>query len=306
MTQDLVQRVKQLDGMDVSELQAKYKEVLGEETISRNKKVLIDQIRRGLFSKDIKEKREARKKGTQAKADAGATADADQPPEKTIEELQRELNALTGRKVITRDRAVLNRMIAKLEKRQVDGAEAKAEAPTLTKRLLGIANMKLPALREEYQKLFGKPSLSRNRKKLLVKIAERLQADEAASEAATSPVAKPTLTVKFERKGKAKAGGKSQRPARRRKRPHRARKRPQRGARFALPVSGIRDCPSPAPRSPVSGMGRSISSGSWNPASSTTANRTALSPPSPSVKGGVKVYQVAVQKCTTLGSKIAL
>jgi hypothetical protein len=145
-------QTEDLEAMDVSELQAKYKEVLGVETISRNKEVLIDSIRRGRFSKEIREKRAQRKKAA--------------------------------------------------------GAKAEAETPTMTQRLVAIANMKLPELREEYQRVFGKPSLSRNRKALLVRIAEKLQADDAAAtETPTTPVAKPTLTVKFERKGGKKAGG---------------------------------------------------------------------------------------------------
>src|SRR3990172_5201357 len=88
-------------------------------------------------------------------------------------------------------------------------AEAEKPAPTTTQRLVAIANMKLPELREEYERVFGKPSLSRNRKALLVRIAEKLQADAAATESPAAPTAKPTLTVKFERKGKTKPGGKA-------------------------------------------------------------------------------------------------
>ena len=57
-----------------------------------------------------------------------------------------------------------------------------------------------------------------------------------------APVAKPTLTVKFERKG-----GESRvarpRAAPRPKRPQRARNRPRSAKQRAPPVSGIRDCP---------------------------------------------------------------
>jgi hypothetical protein len=88
-------------------------------------------------------------------------------------------------------------------------ADAEAPMPTVTQQLVRIANMKLPELRETYQELFGKPSLSRNRKALLVRIAEKLQADEVAPESPTAPVAKPTLTVKFERKRGKKARGKA-------------------------------------------------------------------------------------------------
>jgi hypothetical protein len=197
--------------MDVSELQAKYKEVLGVETISRNKEVLIEQIRQGRFSKDIREKRAQRKKAAGAKAEAETPTMTQRLEDWTTEDLQRELNVLTGRRALERDRAVLIRMITKLRQQKQDKLEAKAgaETPTITQRLVAIANMKLPELREEYRLVFGKPSLSRNRKALLVRIAEKLQADAAGPESPTGPVAKPTLTVKFERRGGKKAGGKA-------------------------------------------------------------------------------------------------
>jgi len=215
-------QTEDLEAMDVSELQAKYKEVLGFETISRNKEVLKEQIRRRLFSKDIKEKRAQQKKAAGAKEAAAPPTMTQRLEDMTTEDLQRELNGLTGRRALERDRAVLIRMITKLRQQEQDKLEVKAEAeiaaeagkPTMTQRLVAIANMKLPALREEYQKVFGKPSLSRNRKALLVRIAEKLQADEAAAESTPSlDIAKPTLTltVPFQRKGGRKSGGKAKR-----------------------------------------------------------------------------------------------
>ena len=212
-------QTQDLEAMDVSELQAKYKEVLGQETISRNKEVLIEQIRRGQFSKEVKEKRGQRKKAAAAKSESATPSTPQRLEDMTTEELQRTLNGLTQRRTLERDRAVLIRMISRLREKQQDQLEAKADAEieaeaekpaqTVTQQLVRIANMKLPALRETYQEIFGKKSLSRNRKALLVKIAEKLQADEAVPESPTAPVAKPTLTVKFERKGGKKSGGKS-------------------------------------------------------------------------------------------------
>jgi hypothetical protein len=134
-----------------------------------------------------------------------------------MEDLQRTLTALTTRRTLERDKTVLIRMISRLRAQKQDALEAKAdteieaeaEKPPVTQQLVRIANMKLPALRDEYQKVFGKPSLSRDRKKLLTRIAERLQADAAAPESPAAPPAKPTLTVKFERKRGKKASGKS-------------------------------------------------------------------------------------------------
>src|SRR3989304_3692485 len=86
-------------------------------------------------------------------------------------------------------------------------SKTESETPTTTDRLTALTEMNLGQLREEYEKGLGKPSLSRNRKQLVKLIAEKLQADAAATESPTAPTAKPTLTVKFERKGKAKPGG---------------------------------------------------------------------------------------------------
>lgn len=135
---------------------------------------------------------------------------------KTIEDLQRELNVLTTRKVLTRDRAVLIRMITKIRQKLHGQLEAKAEAeieaaaeqPSVTERLAALTGMNLGQLREEYEAVFGKASLSRNRKQLVKKIAEKIQADAATTDTSTEAALKPTLTVKFERKRGKKSGGK--------------------------------------------------------------------------------------------------
>jgi hypothetical protein len=84
-------------------------------------------------------------------------------------------------------------------------------APAVTDRLTALSGMSLGQLREEFEKVFGQPSLSRNRKLLVKRIAERLQADaspEAAGKA--SKVPRPTLTVPLVKKGrKPKAGDRS-------------------------------------------------------------------------------------------------
>jgi hypothetical protein len=128
----------------------------------------------------------------------------------TLKALQWELTKLTGHDTVEKNRAVLIRRIRELRRQQLADARAKAEAgtPPTTDRLTALTEMNLGQLREEYEKVFGTPSLSRNRKQLIKKIAERIQSDAAAPESPTEPVAKPTLTVKFERKGGKKAGGK--------------------------------------------------------------------------------------------------
>jgi len=206
-------QTEDLEAMDVSELQAKYKEVLGFETISRNKEVLKEQIRRRLFSKDTKEKRAQQKKAAGARTEPEAPTTPPRLEDMTTEDLQRELNGLTGRRALERDRAVLIRMITKLRQQEQDKLEAKAEAetPTMTQRLAALTEMPLGALRDEYRTVFGKASLSRNRKQLVKLIAERIQAEAATTEASPRPALKPTLTVKFERKGGRKSGGKAKR-----------------------------------------------------------------------------------------------
>ena len=98
---------------------------------------------------------------------------------------------------------------AKVAKHSKPVAKAEAETPTSTAQLAALTGMNLAQLREEYQRVFGKPSLSRNRKALLKRIAEKVQADGATSEASPGPALKPTLTVKFERKRGKKSGGKA-------------------------------------------------------------------------------------------------
>ena len=80
---------------------------------------------------------------------------------------------------------------------------------SITNRLAALQEMNLGELRGEFEKVFGKPSLSRNRKVLVKRIAEKIQTDVATPEALPAPLAKPTLTVRFERKGGKKTGGKT-------------------------------------------------------------------------------------------------
>ena len=80
---------------------------------------------------------------------------------------------------------------------------------SITERLKALQEMNLGELRGEFEKVFGKPSLSRNRKVLVKRIAEKIQAEAATPEALPAPLAKPTLTVRFERKGRKKTGGKT-------------------------------------------------------------------------------------------------
>jgi hypothetical protein len=69
-----------------------------------------------------------------------------------------------------------------------------------TTQISRLQKMGLEELRAEYEKVFGKPSKSRNRKQLFSQIAKQMQAERAGQ--TTETAAKPTLTVKFERQKK--------------------------------------------------------------------------------------------------------
>ena len=87
---------------------------------------------------------------------------------------------------------------------------------SITARIAALQGMSLGEIRGEFEKVFGKPSLSRNRKVLVKRIAERLQAEAAETKpekvGMKAEAPKPTLTVRFERKGKAKKTGKEKKP----------------------------------------------------------------------------------------------
>ena len=76
-----------------------------------------------------------------------------------------------------------------------------------TTQISRLQKMGLKDLRAEYEKAFGKPTKSRNRKQLFSQIAKKIQADRGGQKTADAPV-KPTLRVKFKRKTKARVGGK--------------------------------------------------------------------------------------------------
>lgn len=61
-----------------------------------------------------------------------------------------------------------------------------------------LAKMGLPELRDAYEKAFGKPTKSRNRKQLFSQIARKLQDGDGTSVAISD--GKPTLTAKFKSK----------------------------------------------------------------------------------------------------------
>jgi len=79
-------------------------------------------------------------------------------------------------------------------------------------RISRLQKMDLTELREEYEKAFGEPTKSRNRKQLFGQISRKVQDDRATKKAENAP-ARPTLTVKFEPKRKGKGGGKKKKAA---------------------------------------------------------------------------------------------
>ena len=67
---------------------------------------------------------------------------------------------------------------------------------TMTTQISKLRKLDLRGLRAEYEQLFKKPTKSRNAKQLFAQIARKMQGDAVDDAGA----AKPTLTVKFERK----------------------------------------------------------------------------------------------------------
>ena len=71
-----------------------------------------------------------------------------------------------------------------------------------TTQISRLQKMGLQELREEYEKAFGKPTKSRNRKQLFSQIAKKLQSDRGG-QTLDMTSGKPTLTVKYQPKKKA-------------------------------------------------------------------------------------------------------
>jgi hypothetical protein len=86
----------------------------------------------------------------------------------------------------------------------------KADNGTILERLSALQEMNVAQLREEFERHFGKPSLSRNKRQLVKRIAGRIQSD-AAGEKPGDTIPGPVLTVKYEpkKKGRSKRVAKS-------------------------------------------------------------------------------------------------
>jgi hypothetical protein len=81
-----------------------------------------------------------------------------------------------------------------------------------TTQISRLQKMGVKELQQEYEKAFGKPTKSRNRKQLFSQIAKKIQADRVGETGGDGSI-KPTLTVKFERKAKGKQGRKTSKAA---------------------------------------------------------------------------------------------
>lgn len=73
-----------------------------------------------------------------------------------------------------------------------------------TTQISKLRKMDLAELQAEYERVFEKPSKSRNREWLFKVIAKKIQ-DNIEPESANKPVALPTLIAKFERKKKTRS-----------------------------------------------------------------------------------------------------
>jgi len=72
-----------------------------------------------------------------------------------------------------------------------------------TTQISKLRRMNLKELQAEYERVFEKPSKSRNREWLFKVIAKKLQ-DNVEPESASKPVALPTLIAKYSKKGRSK------------------------------------------------------------------------------------------------------
>ncbi|HUU45738.1 MAG TPA: DUF2924 domain-containing protein [Acidobacteriota bacterium] len=85
-------------------------------------------------------------------------------------------------------------------------ASATTPVPRTFGQISKLQKMDLAGLRAEYERVFGKPTKSRNRKQLFAQIAKKLQA-EPDDEKPETTSAKPMLTATFEPKRKRQAKG---------------------------------------------------------------------------------------------------
>ena len=83
-------------------------------------------------------------------------------------------------------------------------------AASIVKQLAELQKLDLKELQSEYQRVFKRPTRSRNRKQLFSQIAKKIQGDQAGQKSEDAPI-KPTLTVGYSPKKKAKkaAGSKA-------------------------------------------------------------------------------------------------
>ncbi|MEW5874922.1 MAG: DUF2924 domain-containing protein [Candidatus Zixiibacteriota bacterium] len=134
--------------------------------------------------------------------------------------LQKEYQALFGVEPVTKNvKALRGQITRKLQRQEIDArkkpGKAEAESPvpappapakapkpkpapesdtTVLKRIAELQGHSIPRLREEYERMYGRPCTSRNKRFLLKKIAEAVRGEVGAE------AGKVTVTAKFERK----------------------------------------------------------------------------------------------------------
>jgi len=125
---ELVKQVKELEGLDLAQVQAKYQEVFGEEPISRNRKVLIEQIRRRLHENDIAAQGEQQQPGG-AKPAGDIITRVHELRHMSLEDLRAEHEKVFGVPSKSRNR---QQLFVKIAKRvQEDALRAKPEGAVL-------------------------------------------------------------------------------------------------------------------------------------------------------------------------------
>ena len=153
--------MKELEGLDLTQVQAKYQEVFGEEPLSRNRKVLIEQIRRRLHENDMRAQREQQPGG--AKPAVDIITRVHELRHMGLEDLRAEHEKVFGQPSKSRNR---KQLFVKIAKRvQEDELRSKPEGaipkPTLT--------VKLERKKKGRSKRVAKPEKAAAEKKTKVK-----------------------------------------------------------------------------------------------------------------------------------------
>jgi len=175
MTDDLIQQTQALQGMDLAQVQAKYQEVFGEEPLSRNRKVLLGQIKRRLHESDMRAQRE-QQQPSGAKPAGDVITRIHELRHASLEDLRAEHEKVFGAPSKSRNRKALFVKIAK--RVQEDALRSKPEGgvpkPTLVAKFEKKRRSKNATKAAGREKKAGAKSGTRSRAKPVGARDERL------------------------------------------------------------------------------------------------------------------------------------